>query len=367
MKKILITLALLCTTLVSAAQSPRDFVTGADLGWITEQEMKGTLPRNAQGQPTEGTRLMRQYGLRAVRHRVWVDPSRHANWCSKYDLLNKALRAKALGMDLMVDFHYSDWWADPGKQNIPAAWSGLPLPQILEKVKAHTIEVLQLLKDYGVKPRWVQVGNETTHGLLWSVRTDSTTGWPLPDERGNNVITEDIARAETHPDAYAAVIKAGCEAAKSVFPDALTIVHLDDGFDRDLYTWNFDLLTSRGVSFDLIGMSLYPYWAIEGKKRPDARSTIEDCMQNIRFLAKRYGRDCMIVETGMNARQPEEGYIQLQKVLHEARTQTDGHCRGVFYWEPICPPSQYALGAFTEDLRPTKIMDAFLEDAQQHP
>ena len=359
MKKLFVILSLLLPMLPSAFG--QEFVTGADMGWLTEMESKGQLLYNEKGEPREGTLLMKEYGMQAVRLRVWVNPVKHGNWCSKEDVLNKALRAKALGMDVMIDFHYSDWWADPGKQNIPAAWSGFTPEKAAKAVADHTREVLLFLQTYGVKPRWVQVGNETTHGFLWSVRSDPRTGWPLPDSLGNNVVIEDIARAETHPEAYAKIFAAGYDAVKEVCPDAQVIVHLDDGFSKELYTWNLDILKKNGAKFDLVGMSLYPYWALEGKKRDTADAAIDDCIENIKYVAKRYQCDVMIVETGMEALQPEEGYRQLKRILYESRHNTEGHCRGVFYWEPQCRPSQYKLGAFSEDGRPTKIMKAFLE------
>ncbi len=368
MKTLSIIFALLLSTVALTAQTPTntdDFVIGADMGWLTELESKGHKLYNEQGEEREGTALMREYGLSAVRLRVWVNPLKHGNWCSKEDVLNKALRAKALNMDIMIDFHYSDWWADPGKQNIPEAWSGFSAEEAAAAVAKHTSEVLTFLKGYGITPRWVQVGNETTHGFLWSVRSDPVTGWPVPDSLGNNVITEDIARAETHPENYARIFRAGYEAVKSVFPKALVIVHLDDGFDKKLYDWNLGILRKHGARFDMVGMSLYPFWAIEGKKRDTADAAIEDCINNIRHVAKEFGCDVMIVETGMEALQPEESYRQLKRILHEARTKTSGRCRGVFYWEPECKPSQYPLGAFQEDGYPTKIMQAFKEDAFQ--
>ena len=367
MKKFLACISVAFCLLTAQADGCGDFVRGVDMGWLTEMEHNGHYLYDSLGVRTEGTALMKQYGIGAARFRVWVNPARHGNWCSKEDVLDKALRAKALGMDIMLDFHYSDWWADPGKQNIPEAWSGFTAEQAAEAVVAHTREVLLFLKAYGVTPRWVQVGNETTHGFLWSVRTDPQTGWPLPDSLGNNVITEDIARAETHPEAYARIFRAGCDAVKSVCPDAAVIVHLDDGFDAALYRWNLDILRRGGARFDMVGMSLYPYWALEGKKRATAAQAIADCVDNVRKVAERYGCDVMIVETGMDALAPEEGYAQLKRILHDMRTQTGGRCRGVFYWEPQCRPSQYRLGAFDEAGRPTKIMQAFGEDARLHP
>ena len=124
-----------------------EFYKGADISWATEMESKGHRFYNNEGQERECTALMKEYGMNGIRLRVWVDPSKHDNWCNKEDVLLKAKRAKALGMEVMVDFHYSDWWADPAKQNIPASWKGHSFEEMKKDLANHTQEVLQLLKD----------------------------------------------------------------------------------------------------------------------------------------------------------------------------------------------------------------------------
>ena len=343
-----------------------DFYKGADISWVTELESKGQKFYNANGNERECTALMKEYGMNAIRLRVWVDPSKHDNWCNKEDLLVKAKRAKALGMEVMVDFHYSDWWADPAKQNIPASWKGHSYEEMKKDLADHTKEVLQFLKDNGITPKWVQVGNETTNGMLWSVKTNEQ-GWEIKDENGNTTITESMGHATRNPEQYAGFFKAGYESVKEIFPDAVVIVHLDNGFDEDLYNWNLDILKNNGAKFDMIGMSLYPYWA-ESFHNKTAEQTISGCMANIQKVKAKYGCDVMIVETGMlcadeqgklaSASVLEEGYKQLARIIKESK---EVGCKGVFYWEPECKPSQYKLGAFTEDGRPTRIMDAFKE------
>ena len=110
-------------TISPLASSAADFFLGADISWCTEMEQRGQKVYNYVGEEREATALMKELGLNAIRLRVWVDPKEHGGWCDKNDVLVKALRAKALGMEVMIDFHYSDWWADPGKQNMPAAWA----------------------------------------------------------------------------------------------------------------------------------------------------------------------------------------------------------------------------------------------------
>jgi uncharacterized ion transporter superfamily protein YfcC len=346
-------------------EKTEEFWLGADLGWITEYEFYGKKFYNAEGKEMECTALMKELGLNAVRHRVWVDPSEHGGWCDKEDLLVKCLRAKELGMEIMIDFHYSDWWADPAKQNIPASWSGHSYEQMKEDLTAHTTEVLTYLKNCGVEPKWIQVGNETRNGFLWSVRSNES-GWPVLDENGNTTITESMGHVVRNPEQYAGFFAEGYNACKKVYPDAIVMVHLDNGFDKDLYDYNLGILKKYGAKWDMIGMSLYPYWALDGGFRDDEEQTITDCIENIKYVSERFGCDVMIVETGflVDESDPvrmETSRRQLARVIRESINNTDGRCKGVFYWEPECRPSQYKLGAFTEDGRPTVIMDAFKE------
>lgn len=322
-----------------------DFSLGADISWQTEMESRGRKFYNYNGEEREGTALMKEMGLSAIRLRVWVNPAEHGNWCNKEDVLVKALRAKEQGMDIMIDFHYSDWWADPGKQNIPAAWAKHKYKQLLTDVAEHTKEVLQLLKDNAIEPRWVQVGNETSNGFLWPV-----------------------GQFDVNPKQYAGLFQSGYNAVKEIFPQAQVIVHLDNGYNNRLYNTNLDALRDNGAKWDMIGMSLYPYWAKKAGYDDAAARIIAECILNIRKVHEKYGTDVMIVETGfeVNDNEPwimESGREQLSEIIRLSKTETGGHCKGVFYWEPTCKPSQYKLGAFTEDGHPTEIMRAFTASA----
>ena len=342
----------------------QEFWLGADISSVTELEAQGHKWYNWQGEERECTALMKEMGMNAIRLRVWVDPSKHGNWCNKEDVLAKALRAKQLGMEVMIDFHYSDWWADPAKQPIPASWDGLPYKKMLKALADHTTEVLTLLKQNGITPRWVQVGNETSNGLLWSVEMDPETGWEKKDEQGNTTITKSMGHWERNPKQYGGFIRAGYDAVKKVCPEAQVIVHLDNGFDNALYNKNLDLVKEGGGKWDMIGMSLYPYWAMQSGKEPDAAHAIADCMKNIRSVAKKYQCDVMIVETGFevdekNPWKMQAGRKQLAEIIRKSKEDTNGHCKGVFYWEPECKPEGYKLGAFTMDGHATDIMRAF--------
>ena len=157
MRRILTCWALAALTLLGACQKhgagadpvqAEDFVMGADISWVTWMEAAGFKFFNAAGQERECTALLREIGGDAVRLRVWVNPA--DGWCGKDDVVVKAKRAQALGLKVMVDFHYSDSWADPGKQPVPEAWKTMGPEAMAQALAAHTREVLQALKDAGV-------------------------------------------------------------------------------------------------------------------------------------------------------------------------------------------------------------------------
>ena len=366
MKKLSIIFFLLTLPLMAVAQhsAENDFVKGADVGFLTGQERRGVVFHDTLGHGRECLELLKNdYGLSAIRMRVWVNP--RGGSCDKYELLSMARRVKALGMDLMVDFHYSDSWADPAKQPIPKAWLGHSYEQMRHDLHDHTVDVLTLLKDNGIEPRWVQVGNETSNGMLWSVKTNER-GWEVKDENGHTIVTHSMGHIKTEPEQYAGFIRTGYDAVKEVFPNAIVIIHLDRGHRQSLYDHNLDTVLKYGGKFDMVGMSLYPYWARDGHPEVNADDVITDCMANIRHVSEKYGCDVMIVETGYEVDEAhpevmEEGRRQLARVIREARTQTGGHCRGVFYWEPQCLPGGYKLGAFDHNAAPTVIMKGFLE------
>ena len=334
MKKTILILIVTTLTSLSYIHAQEPFWLGADISGTTELEAQGVRLYNAKGDIRENTALMKELGLNAVRLRVWVNP--RGGFCSKEDVLLMAKRAKYYDMAVMIDFHYSDWWADPGKQPIPGAWQYFSLGEMKYALAEHTRETLQLLKDNHINVRWVQVGNETTHGFLWP-----------------------MGRAEDNMQQYAELSEAGYQAVKSVFPDASVIIHLDGGCDIKRYEFIFDGLRQNGANWDIIGMSVYPYWDKEAGLTKDYKETISKVMDNIKALNRKYGCELMIVETGVEAKKPDDGKTIMQELIKASRTQCDGHCKGVFYWAPELE-GQYPLGAF-QDHKPTAIMDAFRE------
>ena len=144
--------------LVSAAPaSAQSWTGGADVSWVSQQEKQGQSFYSANGTKTDPFVLLKGLQINAVRLRVWVNPD--GGWNDGRDTLYKAKRAIAQGQQVMIDFHYSDSWADPGKQAIPAAWTDHSVGALGKQVYSHTQGILSYLKDNGVTVRWVQVGN----------------------------------------------------------------------------------------------------------------------------------------------------------------------------------------------------------------
>ena len=288
-------------------------VKGADVSWVTQMEASGYVWYNSSGVKQDVFTILKGLGFNAIRLRVWVNPS--GGWCGKTDVVNKAKRAKAAGFDVMLDFHYSDSWADPGKQTKPAAWSSITdISQLCTQVYNHTLDVCNAVKSAGVTPKWVQVGNETNNGMLW------------PE-----------GKASTNMKNFAWLVNSGNDAVKAVFPSAVVIVHLSNGYDNSLYRWLFDGLKANGARYDCIGMSLYP-------SPSDWSTKTSQCLANMKDMKSRYGKSVMICEVGMSWDQPTACGNFLKDIIAKVRSVGG---LGVFYWEPQAYNWQgYTLGAW---------------------
>ena len=266
------------------------FAKGADVSWLTEMENDGVKFYNASGNQIECMALLKSLGMNSVRLRVWVNPDE--KWCNKEDVLVKAKRAAALGLRIMIDFHYSDWWADPGKQNKPAAWKDLSLADLITAVANHTAEVLTLLKTNNITPEWIQIGNETTNGMLW-----------------------ETGKASVSMSNYAQLNNAGYNAAKAVFPNSTVMIHIDNGWDNSKYRWLLDGIAAYGAKYDMIGMSLYP--------DSDNWSTLnKQCLANMLDVSTRYNTDVMVCEVGMSWDKADACKSFLTDLIDKCRNST---------------------------------------------
>ncbi len=306
-----------------------DFAKGADVGWLSQMESRGVNFYNAKDVRQDCLQVLQGCGMNSIRLRVWVNPAE--GWCGQADVVKMAVRAKDMGFRIMIDFHYSAWWADPGKQNKPAAWKKHDISQLVTDVASHTTAVLTALKNAGVTPEWVQVGNETNDGMLW------------PEGRASKSMAN-----------FAALINSGHAAVKAVFPDAKVIVHISNGYDSKMFRWMFDGLTAHGAKFDVIGMSLYP-------ELKDGKDFVRQCFDNMNDMVARYGKEVMLTEVGIEVDDESRAKAFLTDVMAKTKSVANGKGLGVFYWEPECHDNWegYTKGAFRKNGRPSAALDAF--------
>lgn len=355
MKQLLYTL-LAAAMLIPIHAQTADFARGADISWCTEMEADGKRFYNAAGEQKDVFVLMRELGMTAIRLRVWVNPTRfgYGAWSDKADVLAKARRAHAQGMDLMIDFHYSDFFADPGTQNIPLDWQDYTMAQLQTAMATHTKNVLQALKDEGIEPRWVQVGNETNSGMMHPM----------------GAINWDLYGAERFTN-YVALSNIGYDAIKEVLPNAQVIIHLGGTENAG---WFFTDFIAAGGKVDMIGLSHYPTADEWNSSDVSATHSNVNAALWVAQAATQFSLPVMICETGFEVSKPALADQVMQDLF--ARMTVIPQCAGIFYWEPEVDntwrPAYYAtlgwgaygMGAFTANGKPTAALNAFAGQAQ---
>ncbi len=247
-----------------------EYIKGMDVSSLIEVEKAGGRFYD-EGKEGELYSILAGYGVNYVRLRLWNDPyapdgrpyGAGTNDIVKVKALAK--RAKAAGMKVLLDFHYSDFWADPGKQTLPKAWQGKNVRELEQAVYDYTSETLESMRGEGVMPDMVQVGNEVTNGLMWPY--------------GRVPEYDNIAR----------FISAGIRAVRAAEPSVRIMIHLDNGGRNDLYRDWFDNYIKRGEDFDIIGLSYYPFW----------HGSMEALKNNMDDISARYGKDVVVAEVSM--------------------------------------------------------------------
>lgn len=324
-----------------------NFAKGADVGWLPQMEASGFVFKNDEGNHEDVLQILKEHGIDSIRLRTWVNPSDdpQSGHCSADETVAMAVRAKSMGFKIMIDFHYSDSWADPGKQVIPEAWKNDNLDQMKTHLYDYTKDVMNKLSAADVTPEWVQVGNEINPGMLLPI--------------GNF----------TNPSNLAQLINSGYDAVKDVSPTTKVIIHRANGYDNANFRKFFDALKDNGAKYDIIGVSYYP----EG----DYTSSINELGDNLNDMASRYGKEVMVVEVGGDCSIDEVNvHNMVVAVENKVLAVPDSKGIGVFYWEPEGAKSWsgYSLSAWNgynatpNDGRPTKALDAFLPgEAELNP
>lgn len=337
LKNLLILVVLALSNVLIAQHKENAFAKGADIGWLPQMEATGYKFYNNNGKETDCLQLLKDLGMNSIRLRVWVNPSddKASGHCSKEETVAMALRAQKMGFRIMINFHYSDSWADPAKQFKPKAWEKHSFAQLLNDVYNHTFYVINALKVAGVTPEWVQVGNEIPGGMLWP--EGSTDNWPQLGQ----------------------LLNKGYDAVKAVDTNIKVIVHVDEGNNNEKFRTFFDNATAQKVRYDVIGLSYYPYWI-----KKDYTETIADLQFNLNDMAQRYGKEVMIVEVGGEDDKVQNTYELLTATIKAVKNVPNNKGIGVLYWEPQGARSwsHYALSAWQADGKPSPALNAFKEN-----
>ncbi|MBN1230924.1 MAG: glycosyl hydrolase 53 family protein [Anaerolineales bacterium] len=220
-----------------------NFIKGLDASYVTKVEELGGIYKYPDGTPGDFFKILADHGVSLARFRVWNNPENQ--YCNQDDVLTLSRRAKTEGLQTMIDFHYSDYWADPSKQNKPAAWEEFAFPMLRTEVYQYTVDVLSKLIEADAPPDIVQIGNEITHGILW------------PD--GKIDLDDKGLSSPEQWDKFTQLIKSGSDAVKEVCPNTKLMVQIASGDKQEIH-WLLKNLVDRGVSIDLVGISFYHNW-----------------------------------------------------------------------------------------------------------
>lgn len=318
-----------------------NYVKGMDLSTMAELEKLGAK-YYTDGKETDILDIMKQYDIDTIRLRLWNNPYSETGepyGAGGNDLdttLQIAKKVTDAGFGVLLNFHYSDFWADPGKQIKPKAWADYSIPELEHAVYEYTADTVKLFVENDVNLTMIQVGNELSNGLLW------------PEGRVPNY--DNIAR----------FVNAGIRGVREVLKEIPIMIHLDNGGCNELYREWFDEFVKRGEDFQIIGLSYYPFW----------HGTMDMLKKNMHDIARRYGKDLILAETSMGyTLEDYKDYEQLEDherkgyaagpkladkveypmtvqgqtdymhdLLECIRSVPDGRGKGFFWWEPAWIP-----------------------------
>ncbi|EJD6655935.1 TPA: cellulase family glycosylhydrolase [Enterobacter cloacae] len=316
---------------------PADFIKGADISTLLEAEQHGAKFYNQNGQQQDAIAILKANGVNYVRLRLWVDPqdaSGKTYGGGSNNLENTialAKRVKAQGLKLLLDFHYSDFWTDPGKQFKPKAWEKMDYPQLKTAIHDYTRDTIARFKQEGVLPDMVQIGNEINGGMLW------------PEGKSWGQGGGEFDRLAGLLNAAISGLKENLTGGEQV----KIMLHLAEGTKNDTFRWWFDEIAKRDVPFDIIGLSMYTYW----------NGPISALKANMDDISKRYNKDVIVVEAAygytldncdnaensFQAKEEKDGgypgtvqgqYDYIHDLMQSVIDVPDHRGKGIFYWEP---------------------------------
>jgi arabinogalactan endo-1,4-beta-galactosidase len=316
-----------------------EYAIGADLSFLGQAEQRGTVFKE-NGQAKPGLQIFRYHGYNWIRLRLFHTPTRLPNNLEYTIAL--AQDARKLGFRFLLNYHYSDTWADPGKQFLPKAWEGKSHEELVEAVFEYTRDTIATFRDAGVLPEMVQIGNEISAGMLWP-------DGKLPENWDN---LAELLHAGIE----------GVEAGRGYAARPRIMIHIDKGGNLKATKWFFDKWHSYGIDYDVIGQSYYPWW----------HGSLEDLRENLAFMAREYKKDIMLVEVAYNWRPTEyknkpapfpespEGQRQFLDEVHRLVLSTpDNRGKGIFWWEPAVQGGLRSRGFFDDDGNALPVIKVF--------
>lgn len=327
--------------LAAAAQAQRlEYAVGADVSFLPQAESQGIVFKD-EGQAKPGLQIFKDHGYNWVRLRLFHTPTRLPN--NLEYTIAAAKQAKTLGLKVLLNFHYSDTWADPGKQFLPKAWEGKSHEELVSLVHDYTRDVIVAFREAGVMPEMVQPGNEVINGMMW------------PD-----------GRLPKNWEQFAELTKSairGVEAGRGDAPAPLIMVHIDRGGDRQRTEDFYNHCRDLGVEYDVIGQSYYPWW----------HGSLDDLRANLAFMAEEYQKPIMLVEVAYNWHTAEyrdkpgpfpetpAGQREFLRQVNDAvRATPKGLGAGIFWWEPAVPPQPIASrGMFDREHNALPVITVF--------
>jgi len=322
-------------TLANAAE----YAVGADLSFLKQAEDRGTVLKE-DGQAKPGLKIFKDHGYNWIRLRLFHTPTTLPN-----DLrytIDLAQQAKKLGFKFLLNFHYSDTWADPGKQFMPKAWQGRSHAELVSAVRDYSRDTIIAFREAGADPDMVQVGNEITPGMLW------------PDGKlpGNWQNFAELLKASIQ----------GVTEGSGTNPQPRIMIHIDRGGDWKTTQHFFDKLNSLGVPYDVIGQSFYPWW----------HGSLQGLRENLNFMAGHFHKDIVLVETaycwrpteyktrpGPFPETPEGQRDFLDEVNRLVLNTAENRGIGVFWWEPAVTGGLRSRGFFSDDGNALPVINVF--------
>jgi arabinogalactan endo-1,4-beta-galactosidase len=338
MKRLALCLIMLTglTALALQAQTPSPaskLVLGADITALDAPGRGGQGTNHIyqeNGKVSDELTILLNHGWTVFRLRIFVSPVRNAPNNTLEAAVPLARRIKAAGATFLLDFHYSDTWADPQHQEIPAAWTNLDLDGLETQWEAYSSNVIRQFKDASAMPDWVQIGNEITRGTEWPLarlQIPGSTNYPPPQPYNEARQFDHLTR----------LLKAGIRGVKEASGDTppRIAIHIDQGGNWKVTNWFFDHLNKAHVDYDIIAGSFYPPWH---------QGSLDDLWDNMNRCARRYHKDFLVAETGYHRSRVPDNKDMMWPVTPEGRLQFMADLvntvkkaprgLGVLYWAP---------------------------------